>query len=298
MRRRAGLDRRVTEPEVVLDARAQLAEAPLWDDVTGTLLWVDILGHEVHRLDPGTGNDSVLSLPGPVGVAVPRRAGGLVVAVGMTFALLNEETAELTELARVHRGDRMNDGGCDPQGRFWAGTMTDAQTTGASALYAMEPGGDLLEVLGDVTLSNGLAWNPAGDTVYYVDTPLCRVDAFDYDADTAALSGRRTVVDLRDEQGRPDGLTVDADGRLWVAMARAGAVRCYRPDGRLEHVVVVPAPLVTSCAFGGPSLSELYVTTGRWSMTAAQLRDHPHAGALFRVAGLGVQGMPSHRFGS
>lgn len=288
----------MADPEVVLDARAQLAEAPLWDDVTGTLLWVDILAHEVHRLDPATGVDSVLSLPGPVGVAVPRRTGGLVVAVGMAFAHLDEETGALTELARVHRGDRMNDGGCDPAGRFWAGTMTEAQTTGASALYVLEPAGDVREVLGDVSLSNGLAWSPAGDTVYYVDTPLRRVDAFDYDVGTAGLSGRRTVVDLRAAEGRPDGLTVDADGSLWVAMARAGVVRCYRPDGRLEHVLAVPAPLVTSCAFGGASLSELYITTGRWSMTADQLRDHPHAGALFRVSDLGVQGMPCHRFGS
>jgi len=288
----------VTEPEVVLDARAQLAEAPLWDDVTDTLLWVDILGHEVHRLDPVTGTDTVLSLPGPVGVAVPRRAGGLVVAVGMAAALLDEGSGALTELARFHCGDRVNDGGCDPAGRVWVGTLTDAQTAGASALYAMEPDGDVCEVLGGVTLSNGLAWSPAGDTVYYVDTPLRRVDAFDYDIGTAALGGRRTVVDLSGVDGRPDGLTVDADGRLWVAMARGGAVRCYRPDGALEHVLAVPAPLVTSCAFGGPSLSELYVTTGRWSMTAGQLGDHPYAGALFRISDLGVQGLPCHRFGS
>lgn len=285
--------------DVVLDAGAQLGESPVWDGVTATLLWVDILGQQVHRFDPATGTDTVTHLPGPVGVAVPRISGGLAVAVGMAFGFLDEDTGALIEVAGVRRGDRMNDGACDPAGRFFAGTMTDAQTTGASALYVLERCGDVREVLGDVTLSNGLAWSPAGDTVYYVDTPLRRVDVFDYDVADGALSGRRTVVDLSDlgdASGRPDGLTVDADGRLWVAMARGGAVRCYRTDGRLEHLVQVPAPLVTSCTFGGPLLSELYVTTGRRSMTPDQLCDHPHAGALFRVGGLGVQGLPSHRF--
>jgi sugar lactone lactonase YvrE len=280
--------------EVALDARAQLAEAPLWDEETGTLLWVDILAGQVHRFDPRTGSDTWVNLDAPVGAVIPRRSGGLVGAVGMTFALVHEDDGVAETLATVHRGDRFNDAACDPAGRFWAGTMSDVP--GASSLYVLDVSGGVREMLDGVTLSNGLAWSPSGETMYYVDTPLRRIDAFDFDVGTGNVAGRRTVVDLHSVDGRPDGLSVDADGRLWVALARGGSVRCYRPDGRLEHVVTVPAPLVTSCAFGGDGWSDLYITSGRWSMTDGQLHDHPHAGAIFRVADVGATGLPAHRF--
>ena len=282
--------------EVALDAAAELGEGPLWDDHTGTLLWVDILRHEVHRYDPIDGSDHSCRLPDPVGAVVPRARGGLAVAFGMRFGLLDEDSGQVSELARVHKGDRMNDGACDPAGRFWAGTMTDAQTAAGSALYVLEPNAAVHEALSGVTLSNGLAWSPSGDLLYYADTPLQRVDVFDYDVASGQLSNRRTVVDLADADGRPDGLTTDADGNLWVAMARGRQVRCHRPDGRLEHVVSIPAPSVTSCAFGGPSLTELYVTTARWFATPEHLSEYPQAGAVFRVDGLGARGLPSHRF--
>lgn len=282
--------------EIALAAGAELGEGPVWDDRTGTLLWVDILQQEVHRYDPATGQDTSVCLPEPVGAVVTTQRGDLLVAVGMSFARCDERNGDLSKVASVRRGDRMNDGACDPAGRFWAGTMSNAQTPGASSLYVLDPAGGVSEAISSVTLSNGLAWSPAGDVMYYIDTPLERVDAFDYDPGHGSLSRRRTIVDLRDAAGRPDGLTVDADGRLWIAMARAGCVRCHAPSGRLEHLVEVPAPLVTSCAFGGTDLADLYITTGRWSMSPQQLIGYPAAGSLFRVRDLGIKGLPAMRY--
>lgn len=282
--------------EVALDTAATLGEGPVWDERSQTLVWVDILEHTVHRFDPVSGTDRHRRLQAPVGAAVPRTQGGLVLALGLGFAILEEPSGAVTEIATVGRGDRMNDGACDPAGRFLAGTMVDEHTPGAAALYVLEPDGTVRTAMEQVTLSNGLAWSSDGGHLYYVDTPLERIDVFDYDVSAGALSDRRIAVDLADVPGRPDGLTIDAAGNLWVAMARGAQVRCYQPDGVLVHAIDVPAPLVTSLAFGGSDLSELYVTTGRWAASAADLELHPHAGALFRICGLGIHGLTAHRY--
>ncbi|HKU11100.1 MAG TPA: SMP-30/gluconolactonase/LRE family protein [Sinomonas sp.] len=283
--------------EPVLDARAALGEGPVWDDRTGTLLWVDVHSHRVHRFDPDTSSDESIVLGQQVGSVALREDGGLVGAVGLSVGEIDEETASFTPWHTMHDGDRMNDGACDPRGRYLVGTLTEPLVEGASGLFALEPDGRLRRLLADVTLSNGLAWSPDGRTMYYIDTFLERVDAFDYDLDTGAIESRRPVVDLHEAEGRPDGMTVDAEGNLWVAMARGQAVRCYDTRGRLQHLVDVPAPIATSCAFGGPELADLYITTGQWPASPEQLRDWPHAGAIFRLSGTGARGLPSHRFG-
>ncbi|MGT2462265.1 SMP-30/gluconolactonase/LRE family protein [Sinomonas atrocyanea] len=284
-------------PEPVLDARATLGEGPVWDDRTGTLLWVDIHRHQVHRFDPGTGVDHSITLDEPVGSVVLRDDGGLMGAVGLSIGEIDEEKASFTPWHTVQEGDRMNDGACDPRGRYLAGTLTEPLIEGGSGLFALQPNGSLRRLLTDLTLSNGLAWSPDGRTMYYIDTFLERVDAFDYDLDTGAIESRRPVVDLHEAEGRPDGMTVDAEGNLWVAMARGRAVRCYDTRGSLQDLVSVPAPVVTSCTFGGPGLADLYITTGQWPASPEQLRDWPHAGAIFRLSGTGARGLPSHRFG-
>lgn len=283
--------------EPVLDACAALGEGPVWDDRTATLLWVDIHRHQVHRFDPVTAVDHSVALDAPVSSVAMREDGGLMGAVGLSVGEIDEETASFTPWHTMHDGDRMNDGACDPRGRYLAGTLTEPLVEGASGLFALQPDGSLRRLLADVTLSNGLAWSPDGCTMYYIDTFIERVDAFDYDLDAGTVASRRPVVDLREAEGRPDGMTVDAEGNLWVAMARGRAVRCYDTGGRLQEMVPVPAPVVTSCTFGGPELADLYITTGQWPASVEQLRDWPHAGALFRLSGSGARGLPSHRFG-
>ncbi|UYY83580.1 SMP-30/gluconolactonase/LRE family protein (plasmid) [Arthrobacter sp. YA7-1] len=283
--------------EVALDAHALLGECPVWDDRTETLLWVDIHRNEVHRFSPSTGSDQRVLLEATPGAVALRAGGGLVAAVGMGFGELDQDSMVYTEWQRVARGDRMNDGACDPAGRFLAGTLTEAQIPGAASLFALDPvSRQVREILPGVTLSNGLAWNRDGTTLYFVDTVLERIDAFDYDVGTARLSARRTVVNLQDAAGRPDGLCIDSEGNLWVAMAQGRMIRCYGTNGRLLHLVRVPSPIVTSCTFGGPGLADLYITTGEWPASTDQLRRYPHAGAVFRLAGTGSHGLPAHRF--
>jgi sugar lactone lactonase YvrE len=281
----------VTELEVVVDGRALLAEGPIWDARDGSLLWVDILRHEIHRLD---GEDRVVArLPDPVGAVAVRSGGGLVAATGMGVALLDGGATEW--IATADRGDRMNEAKCDAAGRLWAGTLTNDHRPGASGLYRLDADRRLAPVLEDVTLSNGIGWSPGGETMYYVDTPTEAVDAFGFDPATGAVSGRRRLVDLRDVPGRPDGLTVDAEGAIWVAMARGWAVRRFLPDGTPDAVVAVPASKVTSCTFGGPALDELYVTTACFGLDERELAAQPHAGAVFRCRP-GVTGLPAAEY--
>jgi sugar lactone lactonase YvrE len=190
----------------------------------------------------------------------------------------------------------MNDGKCDPAGRFLAGTMTLDRTPGASTLYQLDRNLRITPLLGGLALSNGLGWSPDGGTFYFIDTPTRRVDAFDYDIATGSLSNRRIFVDLQHTPGAPDGLSVDAEGCLWVAMARDGAaVRRFGPRGETREVIEIPTAKVTSCTFGGPELDELYITTACFGLDEFQLADQPLAGAVFRVR-LNVKGLPPTRF--
>jgi sugar lactone lactonase YvrE len=184
----------------------------------------------------------------------------------------------------------MNEGGCDPDGRFWCGSMAYDQAPGRGALYRLDPDGAVRRILDGVTISNGLDWSPDGSLAYYDDTATHRVDVFDYDRVTG-LTARRPFVRLPDD-GNPDGLTVDAEGGVWVALFGGGAVHRYTPAGALDVVVEVPTAQVTACTFGGPRLDELFVTTSREGMAAD---DDPLAGALFR-AEVGVPGLPVREF--
>jgi sugar lactone lactonase YvrE len=272
----------------VVAGPAELAEGPLWDDRAGVVRWVDLEAGIVRRLEPGTGEETAVRLDVPVGAIALRADGGLVVAAGLGLAAYDEETESLLWLARVDRGRRVNDAKPDPAGRMLLGTLVPESQPGAAALYRIEP--DVVTVLCDATISNGLGWSPDGRLLYYVDTPLRRIDVFDYDVATGDATGRRTFVDLAGADGRPDGLTVDADGGVWVAISRGGAaVRRFLPDGSPDLVVDLPVPNVTSVTFGGPDLDDLYVTTAR-------IGDNPLAGCLFRVASVGVRGLPADRY--
>jgi sugar lactone lactonase YvrE len=288
----------MSESPVPVTPPAYLAESPVWDASTRSLLWVDIMAGDVHRFDPATGQDRVTHVDVPVGAVAARakEGGGLILAAGVGFATLEEQTGTLDWLWAGGRGDRMNDGKCDPAGRFLAGTLTYARDPGACGLYRLDPAGQVSTLLDDVTLSNGLGWSPAGDLLYFADTPLERVDVLDYDVTTGEVAGRRPFVDLHDVPGRPDGLTVDQDGAVWIAMASGGAVRRYTADGRLDLVIEFPVRLVTSVTFGGDDLGDLYVTTSREGLSETGLAAQPLAGSVFVVAGTGGRGLPANTY--
>jgi sugar lactone lactonase YvrE len=271
--------------ELVADAHAQLGEGPLWDARTSELLWVDILAGVVHRFDPATGADRAFEAGSYVGAVVPRARGGYALAVAAGFALATDD-GEVTPLAEVGHDDalRMNDGACDTAGRFWAGSMRLDETTGGGCLYRLDADHRVEEICRDVTISNGIAWSPDDTLLYYVDTPTSAIDVFDFDAGTGTPSERRVLTTV---DGFPDGLVVDAEGFLWVAFWGGGQVRRYSPQGELAEVVEVPAAHTTKCAFGGPGLTELYITTAEG--------EEPHAGGLF-VARPGVIGLPARAY--
>lgn len=275
---------------------AEHGEGPVWWPQRQLLLWVDMLAGDVLAADvdgtdvDGTDADGGTRRwhVGSVAAALrPRSGGGLVLALERGFALADDLGAPVRELAPLwtDSGVRMNDGGCDPDGRFYCGSMAYDERHGAGALYRLEPDGTVWTQLSGVTISNGFAFSPDGTTAYYVDTPTRGIDAFDYEAETG-LTNRRRVVDV-ESPGMPDGLTVDAQGHLWVAAWDGAAVRRYGPSGELDAVVELPVDKVTACTFGGPGLDRLYVTTSR---QGTDIEAQPEAGALFAVDA-GVRGL-------
>lgn len=275
--------------EQITGPDAHHGEGPVWHDSWGGLRWVDMLAGDVLSLDP----DGTVQRwhVGSVAAAMrPRTTGGMVLALERGFALVDgwrEPVHRLGELW-TDPGVRMNEGGCDPHGAFYCGSMAYDAASGAGSLYRLDPVGTVDVVVSGVTISNGLAWSPDGSTAYYVDTPTQRVDAFDYEPGRG-LSGRRTVIEVSSEDGSPDGLTVDSEGCLWVALWDGAAVRRYTPDGCLDAVVPLPVSRVTACTFGGAELDELYITTSRDGLDPGT---EPEAGALFRVSP-GVRGLPT-----
>lgn len=271
--------------ELALDARTELGEGPVWDDRSGELVFVDIMRGRVHFHRPGSGELRTLEVGQPVGAAAPRRAGGLVLALRDGFARLDTETGRLDWIAKVEadRPDqRMNDGACDSAGRFWAGTMAQDARPGAGALYRLDPDGHVEVILREVTISNGLDWSSDGRRLYYVDSPTQRIDVLDFDAARGAVSNRRTFAAVPESDGLPDGLTLDAEDFVWVALWGGGCLHRYAPDGRLDRVLMLPVTHPTSCAFGGPDLGDLYITTAWIELSPLERDRQVHAGGLFR----------------
>ena len=278
------------QAERITDAVAYHGEGPVWSPAWGGLRWVDMLAGDVLALaaDGSVERRHV----GTICAAVrPRRQGGAVRGLERGVAL-EETDGTLTVLDELwaDASVRMNEGGCDPDGRFYCGSMAYDKRRGGGALYRLDPDLSVRVVLADVTISNGLEWSPDGALAYYNDTDTFRVDVFDYDRE-AGLTGRRPFAETG--PARPDGLTVDADGGVWVALANGGSVRRYAPDGALDEVVELPVTKVTACTFGGRALDELFITTSREGLDADA---EPAAGSLFRAVP-GVRGLPVRAFG-
>ncbi|TVT59354.1 SMP-30/gluconolactonase/LRE family protein [Amycolatopsis rhizosphaerae] len=275
--------------EQITEPLAQHGEGPVWYAGWPGLRWVDMLAGDVLELDPATQRVRRSHVGEVAAVVRPCGDGRALLAVERGFAIADPSLAHVRPLVEVFEEPalRMNEGGCDPDGRFYCGSMAYDERTGAGSLYRLDPDGTVTTVLTGVTVSNGFAFSPDGGTAYYIDSPTHRVDAFDYDP-ARGLTGRRTLLRLPAGDGAPDGMTVDADGRLWIALWGGSAVRCYTPGGRLEEEVPLPVRHVTACTFGGPDLDELYITTSRQGVPGGA---EPEAGALFRYRP-GVRGLP------
>lgn len=284
--------------DAISEDRFDVAESPFWDSERDQLVWVDIPCGSVHRWSSTGAVSTALDTGQPVGAAAPRRRGGLILALRDGFGTVEGADTEISMIAEVEIDDpatRMNDGACDPAGRFWAGTMAYDMAPGCGALYRLDSDLGVTQIIDGVSVSNGLAWDEAGATMYFIDSTSGGVDEFDYDLDHGEVSNRRRLIDIPAGLGLADGMTTDAEGYLWIAVWGGSRVQRYSPSGELDTVVELPTPLITSCALGGPNLDELYVTSARADLSPEERASDPMAGALFRLE-VDIPGLPTATF--
>jgi sugar lactone lactonase YvrE len=288
-----------TEWSVAVDCHNVLGEGPWWDARTGTLLWIDIEGRLLQRHDPSSGRTATRPLPQMAGAVMARAAGGLALAMEDGIWVTETDAGPAARVAPIEPDDpstRTNDATCDRAGRLWVGSMARDARPGAGSLYRVDPDGSVTRVLVDLAISNGIDWSPDDRSMYFIDSATRRVDVLDYDLATGRASSRRVLVELPEGCGLPDGMTVDSEGCLWVAMWDGWSVRRYSPSGDLDRVVRLPVARVTSCAFGGADLGDLYITSASTGLSDAERQEQPLAGALF-VVRPGVRGLEATPFG-
>jgi sugar lactone lactonase YvrE len=284
--------------ECVVDSRAQLGEATLWDPIAQVLWWVDIKQRLIHRYDPQTRRNDSFAAPQDLGCLGVRAQGGLVVTMADGFWFFDPARGSFTPITDPEADrpeNRFNDGKPDRQGRFWAGTMHDSAAGKTGALYRLDPDLSCHRIVAGVVCANGLAWSPDSRTMYFADSFEHSVWAFDFDPGSGAVANRRVFIDLREAGEMADGATVDAEGCYWVTIPFTGKVCRYDPDGRLMRSIRLPTDLPTCCGFGGRDLDILFVTTAILGRDAAALNGQLHPGGLFALD-VGVKGLPEAAF--
>jgi sugar lactone lactonase YvrE len=288
-----GTDRTRADASVVVAAGNLLGESPVWDAAHDALWWIDIHGRSVHRWTPRHGHGA-WPLAEQVGCIGLCEGGGLVAGTRSGFVRLDPASGRREPIADVLSGRpdvRFNDGRADRHGAFWSGTVHERREVGGAALYRLAPDGTVRVACANVTVSNGIAWSPDGRTMYFADSHVREVYAFDVDPATGLVAERRLLLRFDPEWGMPDGATVDAEGHLWIAGIGGACVLRIRPDGVLDRRLGMPVSQPTSCTFGGPGLRTLYVTSARMKLDDAGLAREPLAGSVFALD-TGVAGLP------
>lgn len=279
--------------EMVFDAKATLGEGPAWDEKTQTLYWVDIIQKKIY-----TAKEMLVELDDFIGCVAPCKNGHLILGKRASFVDFEPGSSRQTVLATLNESatNRVNDGKCDPAGRFLAGTMDMNEKDPTGSLYSYD-GKSVQTLFRSVTISNGMAWSPDHKTFYYIDTPTREVKAFDYDMSTGQIASSRVAFRVPESMGWPDGMTSDMEGNLWIAMWGGAQVTRWNPStGQLLERVAVPALHVSSCVFGGKNRNELYITSARKNMSDEDLQKYPLSGGLFKVV-TKFEGIPTFEFG-
>lgn len=273
-------------PQCVWNAHAALGEGPLWSVREQALYWVDILNHRLHRYGPQEERRNWQFDQEICALAERAEAPGLIVTLRHGFAFFDPATEKLTQLAQPEAdlpANRFNDGKCDRQGRFWAGTMDFAASEPSGALYRLSPDLTCTRMDANYAVTNGPAWSSDQKTMYHNDSVNRRVYAFDFDLTAGALSNKRLFLELNEQDGCPDGMTTDAAGGLWIAQWDAGKLTRRDAEGKVLQTIHLPCSQVSSCTFGGPDLTTLYVTTAATGLSQQQLEREPLAGGLFAI---------------
>ena len=289
----------LTTVEAVWAAGAELGEGPVWDEETGTVLWLDIKGRRLNVHNVKKNENRSIELTTEIGAIALRKSGGLVAATREGFALLDPVTGTIEALSdpEAHLTEnRFNDGKCDPRGRFIAGSMDDLETSPSGSVYSLQGDGKVNRLFGGYVICNGPAFSPDGRTLYFCDSAGCDILAFDYDPESGTTGASRIFTRFSPQQGHPDGITVDSEGCLWCAHWGGWLVTRFRPDGSEDTVIEMPVPQPTSCVFGGRDLDRLYVTSARVGLDEKELQAAPLSDALFCVP-VNTRGLPVSRFG-
>ncbi|MCC6194465.1 MAG: SMP-30/gluconolactonase/LRE family protein [Burkholderiales bacterium] len=284
--------------QCVLDVRASLGESPVWSARDKALYWVDINAPSLNKYEPATGRNTVMPMPESIGCFALRQPSGFLVALRSGIWLARADgTLDRRILAAPYdpAHHRFNDGRCDPAGRFFVGYMNERRDAASAALMRIDPDGRMTQVLAGITISNGLAWSPDGRTMYHADTPTRCIRAFDYDVATGTASRPRVFIQFRGENDRPDGGAVDSAGHYWSAFFRGGKVVRVSPEGKIVAEHKIPSMCPTMCAFGGPDLRTVYVTSSRQDRDAEELERLPQSGGIFAMK-VDVPGLPEPAF--
>jgi sugar lactone lactonase YvrE len=287
------------EVEHVLSVQNKLGEGPVWSPDEQTLYWVDIQNHLVYRFYPANGTYEVFDVGIAITVLAPRASGGFVAGTAKGFAFWDPSLQKLDFVGdpeAANRDIRFNDGSVDAKGRFLAGTMHEVESDRPhGSLYRLDPDGSIHRLMTGFTVYNGTAWSPDHKTMYLTDTFRREILAFDYDPESGTLDNRRTFVNVPEEDGFPDGHTVDSEGFLWSTHWGGWKITRYNPSGKVDREIRLPVPNVTCCTFGGKNLDELYITTAWLGMSDEDRKEHPLSGDLFRLRP-GIRGMKKTKF--
>jgi sugar lactone lactonase YvrE len=284
----------MVEAATVLACHNRLGEGPIWSIDEQALYWVDIVAPAIHRFQPASGEHRHWPMPEHVGSLSMRAAGGLVVAFKSGFGTFDPASGaiEMINDAEAEQLDsRFNDGRCDRAGRFLAGSLTYSEDRPVGALWRLEADHSAAPVLTGLTIPNGLCFSADGATMYFVDTPTRQIMAYDYDLATGTPANPRLFAEVDPAGGWPDGSITDSEGGVWNAEWDGARVVRYAPDGSVDRVIRIPAPRPTCCAFGGPDLKTLYVTSAWDRLNARQRAEWPESGNLFAIE-LDVAGLP------
>lgn len=286
--------------EIVTDHQCELGEGPVWDADQNRIIWVDIISGEIHSFYLSTHKHTTIQLHEMVGAVALRRTGGLVAALQSGIYTVDEHSGQTTFIHNPEKhiqGNRFNDGKCDPQGRFWIGSMSIDESIVNGNLYRFDGNWQLFHFERHIGCSNGLAWSSDSKIMYYIDSPTRKVFAYDYEANLGTIFNKRVVITIPEGKGFPDGMTIDTEGMLWIALWGGWGIVRYNPHtGELLEKIAIPVEKVTSCTFGGPNLSDLYVTTASRDLTEEERKAQPLAGSLFVIKDLPYRGRPTDLF--
>ncbi len=286
--------------ELVVDHHCLLGEGPVWDKNRKSICWVDIMLGEIHEYCPADRSYKILSVNQMIGAIAICKSGHFIGALKNGFGFIDRKSGVVKMISNPEPhlpGNRFNDGKCDPQGRFWAGTMSHTDEPRKGCLYLLDNKLKVTEKIKKVSISNGLAWSNDQDTLFYIDSPTQKVVAYNFDKISGEIKNKRTVVELSKNEGCPDGMTIDKEGMLWIAHWDGWQVSRWNPvTGKKMRTIPLPVSRVTSCVFGGESFEDLYITSARIGLSRDQLKSQPLAGSLFVIKNIGVSGAPAYEF--